>query len=296
MSQEHAGAVHGLEDDFYTFNASALGFGGLLQQGRRKIVIPSAASVALSPTGGEGSSLIENYDSHGITCTRAESRVAGYSSRSTLYTTYSDILITNLSVFNRLTVSLMHLTVASTRDTRNEESSFSLHAMYRGVVLDGDEIVPELDLDMCVNSDYKRLAETIRDRQSAAISAKQPPAHDQSNELVRAIDRREPIRSSVVRSIEIRPGDDCGEIEQRNGNVLSVPGFAKMHFGELLVKPGRRRVNLLRFQFAPNSAMEMDHLESVAMSALESHESSHGGGTLTVGSGDGNGAPVWPRE
>ena len=292
MSQEHAGAVHGSEDDFYTFNASALGFGGLLQQGRRKVVIPSAASVALSPTGGEGSSLIENYDSHGITCTRAESRVAGYSSRSTLYTTYSDILITNLSVFDRLTVSLMHLTVASTRDTRNDDTSFSLHAMYRGVVLDGDEIIPELDLDMCINSDYQRLADTVKDRQRMMKTA--DDGRHQS--LARAIDRHEPIRSSVVSSIQIVPGDDCGEIEQRNGNVLHVPGFAKIHFGELLVKPGRRRVNLLRFQFAPNSAMEVDHLESVPMSALESHETSHGGGTLTVGSGDGNGAPVWPKS
>lgn len=292
MSQEHAGAVHGLEDDFYTFNASALGLGGLLQQGRRKVVIPSAASVALAPTGGEGSSLIENFDSHGITCTRAESRVAGYSSRSTYFTTYSDILITNLSVFDRLTVSLMHLTVASTRDTRNDESNFSLHAMYRGVMLDGDEVIPELDLEMCINSDYNRLASLIGDGggKTAAIDEK----HKQA---IAGIGRREPIRSSVIRSLQIVPADEnCGEVDVRKGNVLNVPGFAKIWFGELLVKPGRRRVNLLRFQFAPHSAMmESDHMESVPMSALETHETSHGGGTLTVGSGDGNGAPVWPR-
>jgi hypothetical protein len=293
MSQEHAGAVHPTQDDFYTFNASALGFGGLLQQGRRKIAIPSQASVALAPTGGEGSSLVENFQSHGISCTRAESRVAGYSSRDTYYTTYSDILITNLSVFDRLTVSLMHLTVASTRDTRNDDSSFSLHAMYRGVMLDGDEIIPELDLDMCINSDYDRLAAAI-----AGDTGKTAALEEKNKRMINAIARREPIRSSVVRSLQIRPTDDhCDDVEVRHGNVLNVPGFAKIYFGELLVKPGRRRVNLLRFQFAPNSAgmMESDHMESVPMSSFQNLETHDGGGTLTVGSGDGNGAPVWPQ-
>lgn len=292
MSQEHAGAVQASEDDFYTFNASALGLGGLLQRGRRKIALPSQAAVALSPTGGEGSAYVENFASNGISCTRAESRVAGYSSRETYYTTYSDILITNLSVFDRLTVSLMHLTVASTRDTRNDESSFSLHAMYRGVLLDGDEIIPELDFDMCINSDYRRLAAAITD------DTGKPAVEEKNNKkMVDAIGRHEPIRSSVIRSLQIRPTDNQDDVEVRKGNVLNVPGFARIYFGELLVKPGRRRVNLLRFQFAPNSvAVESDHLEAVPLSAMQNFEAADGsGGTLTVGSGDGNGAPVWPQ-
>ena len=289
MSHEHAGAHSDQED--YTFNASALGLGGVLHHGRRKTVIPSLASVALPPTGGEGSALVENYDRNGISFTRAESRVAGYPIRDTYFTTYSDILVTNLSVFDRFTVAVMHLTVASSRDTRHDETQFSLHAMYRGVAIDGDEVVPDLDIDLCVNSDYDRLAGELAGEVEPDLAA----VDEKKKRLLAGIGRREPIRSSLIRSLQIRPRDGNYDVEQRKGNVLRVPGFATIHFGELLVKPGRRRVNLLRFEFS--GRIEADHLEAVPAARLEALEShADGGGTLTVGSGDGNGAPVWPKS
>jgi len=45
----------------YVFNASAIGLGGVLTSPKRK-VIPSLASVALAPTGGEGVGIVTNYD------------------------------------------------------------------------------------------------------------------------------------------------------------------------------------------------------------------------------------------
>jgi len=69
----------------YVFNASAIGLGGILTSPKRKI-IPSLASVALAPTGGEGSSVVENYDEGGIAFDKAQSTVWG-SSRGNIFST-----------------------------------------------------------------------------------------------------------------------------------------------------------------------------------------------------------------
>ena len=127
----------------FTFNASALGIGGVLQYPDRTIVVPSLASVALPPTGGEGSSLVENYCRDGISFTRAETRVTGYPvGGGPTHTTVCDILITNLNVFDTLKVAMMTATLTSTHDSRDskDDSRFDLRAMYRGVMVGEDQV------------------------------------------------------------------------------------------------------------------------------------------------------------
>ncbi|MEA2464440.1 MAG: hypothetical protein QOJ98_2187, partial [Acidobacteriota bacterium] len=50
----------------YTFNASALGVGGFYDRDGRRFTIPSLASVALAPTGGEGTATVQDHNQHGI--------------------------------------------------------------------------------------------------------------------------------------------------------------------------------------------------------------------------------------
>src|SRR5436309_13821209 len=77
----------------YVFNASAIGLGGVLTSPKRK-VIPSLASVALAPTGGEGSSIVTNYDDgDGISFDRAETRVWGSSHSGNIYATRADVMV-----------------------------------------------------------------------------------------------------------------------------------------------------------------------------------------------------------
>ena len=271
----------------YTFNASALGAGGLIDRAGHRTVIPSLASVALAPTGGEGSAVVDNYDCDGLAFTRAESRVAGYrlGSSSSLFTTFCDIYITNLSVFDRFRVALLHGTVTSTRDVNDDESRFEIHAMFRGVEIDGQEVVPQLDLELCSRSSYGAI--TDRMLESASKGAESSGAA----RLRRGVERREPVQTSVVREL-------AGGPLSTKGNALPMPGLGVVHFGELLLKPGRRRLNLLRFEFggAPQPApppQPAGEGKMMAMMALSS--SSPLSGSLTVGSGDGNGAPVWPH-
>lgn len=308
-----------LSDSDYTFNASALGMGGVLVYDDKPVLIPSIASVALAPTGGEGASVAENYDQHGISFTRAESRVIGYRTSDKYYTTYSDIYVTNLALFGRMSVAMMQATVTSTRNEDTDEADFELHAMYRGVEVDNREIMPRLDIDICSRSSYQQLTEAYLRRLGATAGSK---CVDPRVERIRkGLERREPIRTSIVAGLEGRDGAAI----QKNGdapNVLRVEDFGKVFFGELLVKPGRRRVNLLRFEFNNGRHRSVDRNDAdsnggshrgpqpqmqrqMLRRSIESPDSdftppppsqpSPDSGTLTVGSGDGNGAPVWPN-
>jgi hypothetical protein len=303
----------------YTFNASALGVGGYFTRGGKTVLVPSLASVALAPGGGEGWSREQNYDRDGIAFTHAESRVAGYETSPGIYTTYSDILVTNLSVLDRVKVAMLQATVTSTRDIESEEeATFELHAVYRGVEIDGVEVIPRIDIDVCQTSKYETLAQNMR-----ALFADDAQQDERAKRQQLAIESGEPIRTSIVSDIHAHDKRAFG-LMHRNRNVIVVPRFARIHFGELLVKRGRRRVNLLRFEFGrafhidgmqvmsnenfaaaensnrsfaiaePNAPTDSMPVAAHLMSfAADSHTADSG--SLTVGSGDGNGAPVWPR-
>ncbi|HEY0157171.1 MAG TPA: hypothetical protein VGF28_07790 [Thermoanaerobaculia bacterium] len=285
----------------YTFNASALGVGGYFVRDGKKVLVPSLASVALAPGGGEGWSRVTNYDQDDISFTHAESRVAGYATSPRRFTTYSDILITNLSVWSTFQVAMLHATVTSTRDLdSDDEAQFHLQATYRGVEVDGCEIIPELDIDICHASRYQALAEA----ETALLDSRRAATTEQVEALARrrkAMQRGEPIRTTLLRDLQKgRRGEHLGKAGR---NVLVVPNFASVHFGELLVKPGRRRVNLLRFDFGTRlpafaegdiAGFAAEGSDTV-LTEFATRALSQNSGTLAVGSGDGNGDPVWPR-
>jgi hypothetical protein len=264
----------------YNFNASALGIGGYFVRGGKKVLVPSLASVALAPDGGEGWTSLTNYEEDGISFTRAESRVSGYETSRSFFTTRSDIHITNLSLFGKINVGQLQATVTSTRDlddSDTDEAKFQLHASFFGVDVDGAGVVPRIDIDVC-EATYKELL----DRTIRSVEAESGVAAAESQ--VTALRRGEPIRSTMLHGID---HDDKPNMIKEAKNVLKVPGFAKIHFGELLVKRGRRRVNLLRIEFG--NFWEDDHRKGLIASQ-------HDSGSVTIASADGNGEPVWPRN
>ena len=269
----------------FTFNASALGMGGVIDHADgTRTVISSLASVALSPTGGEGSSIVENYSKNGISFSRAESRVAGYETSPDQFTTYTDIFITGLSVLERLKVALMQVTMTSTRnlaDTESTDSTFDLRAIYRGVDVDGEEIIPAIDLDLCGASTYDDFARTLVNNGPKYAAQLNVTETELSDALVR---RRDPVVGSVVAGLH---RSDRSLVHHHN--KLLVPGLGSVRFGEFLVKPGRRRINLLRFTFGPNG--NPGQPTAARLTAGDGGDS----GSLTVGSADGNGVPVWPN-
>ena len=261
----------------YAFNASALGLGGVLTSGSVRTTIPSLASVALAPTGGEGSSVVENYNCHGISFTRAESRVFGTDLSEGVYTTYADVYITNLTIFDRLRIALMGATVTSTRNVENGESLFEVRVTYRGISAEGNEVIPVLDYNLCNAPTYGDFVNALNgevDRYADSFGV-QPAA---LRSALQATPAQEPLAGTLVSDYRIPA--DCGIV--RSGSAIVVPGIGRAHFGEFLFKPGRRRVNLLRLKLG---AFEEG---AVALEAVGD------GGDLTAGSVEGNGTPPIP--
>ncbi len=260
----------------YAYHASAVGLGGVLSSGNARTVIPSQASVALAPTGGEGSAVVENYNQHGVSFSRAECRVVGTEVGDGVFTTYADVFITNLTVFGRLRIALMAATVTSTRSLEAGESNFDVRLMYRGVTVGNDEIVPVLDVDLCKAPTYGAVLNQLgADTEGYADSFGVDPAALRN--ALGSPDPQAAIGGTLVRGFQSPYG---AAIAAQSRGAVVVPDVGIAHFGEFLFKPGRRRVNLLRMKL-------FDRSESTL-------EAGGDGGDLTGGSVEGNGTPPIP--
>jgi hypothetical protein len=282
----------------YTFDASVLGLGGYYERNGEQKLVPSIASVVLAPTGGEGWSSATNYDDGDIAFTHAESRVRGYKTSDGYFTTISDIYITNLRMFDRVRIALMQATVTSTRNLGNldlDESEFQLQALYRGIDVEGAEVVPAVDVEVC-HATYSNLWERANDELRPLLAAMPEPAPP----LPRLLKDGESVRSTIVHDLKHNAQPEA--LVKPRKNVLLVPGFAKLKFGELIAKRGRRRVNLLTFDFN-TLALEMEMAEReraadgrtvAAVRALRDGDTGSSSGSVTIASVGGNGDPIWP--
>jgi hypothetical protein len=207
-------------------------------------------------------------------------------------------------VLDKVKVALLQATITSTRHIDADESQFELHAMYRGLQVGDHEIEPELNIDICARYTYEELTSAMTDAipEPEIARAKLPGATSDTAKLLRVINRRDDIRTTIVKNLQHRQGK--GEEIVLRGNQLFVRNFGSVHFGELLVKPGRRRVNLMRFELDPKQQLPkppgtrevaFEELKSLDIQSLDALSSGSTSGSLTVGSGDGNGSPIWPR-
>jgi hypothetical protein len=284
-----------MESKGFTFHyhASALGLGGVLNydKGVTKIV-PSLASIGLADSGGEGFVEITNYDRDGVSFSHASGRVMGYDSGYKMFTTSSEVYITNLNLFDRVKATILQTSITSTREVGGgsstgspteplpaespDKTSFSMHSMIRGLTIDGFEVIPQLDLELCQLPTYAEFARLGDPTKSLEV----PPP----NAL--------PIRTSFVTAI------DHSQNGRSPGFKLPVQTFGTLHFGELVVKPGNRNVNLLRIDFD-------SMLGAVQRKGLSAGKAARGGGsgpasgsplsgTMTLLTLTGNGVPSWP--
>ena len=288
----------------YHYNASALGLGGVLTDDRdATTIVPSLASVALAPTGGEGFIEVTNYNKDGVSFSNASSHIVGYDTAYRTFTTNSDVYITNLNLFGRVKVAILQTSISSTREvlesgemtteSNPDKACFSMHSMIRGLTIDGVEVIPQFDLDLVESPTYEQFTTKIggaRERYAEQFGVT-------TDELQKVLEAKtEPICASFVNALQYKEARTLGP---RQGCRLPVKNFGTIHFGELVVKPGTRRVNLLRFVF--DSTLTFDDrmlvnptvlFGSTADSDLTS--SSPLKGTMTVISEHSNGAPSWP--
>jgi hypothetical protein len=274
----------------YHYNASALALGGVLNYDRGVTkLVPSLASVALADSGGEGFVEITNYDKDGVSFSHASARVMGYDSEYKTFNTSSEVYITNLNLFDRVKARVLQTSISSTREvaggnTREaattesdpDKTWFTMRSMILGLFIDGVEVIPQLDLELFqlpTYADFARLADPTKGLEAPAANA-------------------QPIRTSFVKAI------DRGPLGRSQGFKLPVEKFGNIHFGELVVKPGNRHVNLLRIDF--DSMLGVGQRKSLSAgraartAELSTGATSPNGGTMTLLTLTGNGVPSWP--
>jgi hypothetical protein len=270
----------------FTFNGSSLAFGARFSQPDNSI-IPSQGSVSLAPTGGDGYETVRNFNYKGlITFDEASVNVSG-SEHDTVRNTLATVTITNLSVLNLLHADLLTARVSSRHAAGKAEgeitfqgtsvdnlriagrpvqvnfnqdfySRYSTHeTLYEALAKPGEDNVPgmqqliEQDAKKCActadDSRKKTLAQLLADRfcwdpkECGGGAPGDPTAIHCS--LVDSIDGIEVVDDKKFDKEDLRLHHPV----RRQGYVITVAEFGTIKIAELIIKPGERRLNLVRF-------------------------------------------------
>ncbi len=277
---------------YFEYNASALGAGGVIDYGPVAYTIPSLASIALAPTGGEGRSVVSNYYSQELAFSHAETRVSGRAGVTNRgepsFTTWTYVLLKNVNIFDRVKIAEMGSTVTSTRGfEEDDDHPFELSIWYRDVTVDGKTVQPKIDLRLTGPARYADLANTLNEPRAVAAG------NAAAATMAKFLKNKKPVYCSMVEHIE--------GLDRKPQKTVLVPGLGVVRFAELVLKPGRRRLNLLRFEFGLR-VQEGIQQEGAMPNALRTTEGPFAegldagvtGGSMTLGSGEGNGTPIGP--
>jgi hypothetical protein len=283
----------------YVFNASAIGLGGVLTTPKRKI-IPSLASVHLAPTGGEGSACVTNYDDgDGISFDRAETRVWGSSHSGNIYATRADVMVNNLDVFNQLQVESMWASVTSIREVQDNgdvlDRRFTFQAEFLGVRVNGREIDVPVDMKpFDDNASYDDFLNALGTAEMSDYRKLIGIDEEASQSLLQSRRAAYPANPLTIRCTGLSPK---GKTEE-GGFHVKVRGLGKAHLAEALIKPGHRRLTLLRLELTEPTMRRIasdSGLSSLANDSVMLSQSLTGGsGSMSVGSVEGNGTNSWP--
>lgn len=289
----------------FTYNASAIAAGGIIERGRVTSVIPSLASVALAPTGGEGRTVVDGYFSEELSFSHAETRVYGRQGADGVFTTSTYVWIKDLKVFDQLSIEELSGTVTSSRRLLGEdEEDFELVASYKNVLVARKEVVPKIDVSVKSMRRYEHFEQLL----SVSASARAPKLPDgvvatadkkglaerfnarTPEILVARLKEKKAVQGSIIEKVE-------GKITTARHHKIFIPDFGTVRFGELMIKPGRRRVNLLRITFGNNREMlgiENEDVQFMVARTANSDDPGSGGGSMTLASVEGNGTVVGP--
>lgn len=252
----------------FSFHANTLAFGGQIEQDGRTKYLPSEASVALPPGGGIGEAVSGPVEREGISFRSARSYVTGSAYGDTVYTTYANVTVTDLDIDRRIQVQVLNTNVTSTNrrdaDGCTAESRISFDVNIVGLVIDGHLIEVDFNPEpFRRNATYGEFVDSFK-KMGANEAQELIEAFNWPIDECRTIthqtdgdDRTEyhvprrcttGIRASLLRSTtpKLTPGEIPGIT--RRGYTIEVAGFGLIHLGEVLLKAGRRRVNLMRVE------------------------------------------------
>jgi hypothetical protein len=268
----------------FVYHANALAFGGVLRNPCCD-VLPSTGSVVLSPSGGEGSETIRNFNYKGIITFDEASVYVGGSKRGKFRNTISTVSIRNLNILNMLHADLLvgrvtseHLESDDPQKSECTEPEFTFEgSLLENVTIAGRKA--DVQLDHSVFSRYATYSSFVTGFSDPAAAEDDTvglrtssdakdcrasrygkrfcwPPERTSDGAPRTCDV---IRASLVSSIDIpettedfsdedaRRKNDRGCPVRRNGYVVRIADFGTVAIGEVILKQHQRTVNMLRF-------------------------------------------------
>lgn len=294
----------------FAFNASALAAGAEIEFGDAVVTVPSLGSLMLAPNGGQGRAALSGYYSRELKIAQAEATVSGrrfVEKGVPRFATWTSVVMRDVHIFDKVSIGEMGTTLASVRglDPDDDDHEFDLHIWYRQVTIGKRRIHIGIDEGLKRMKRYKELQDFLqRQRGAGGMLAKrhepdQKTAQTAGEELSRAVSERRLVRIALVERI------DGWETEALA--TIPVRGLGVFRFGELMLKPGQRRINLIRATFgdaggkdeeSPGESRHALMARNETDEAPELPESGEPpaptGGSMILGSGEGNGTPIKP--
>jgi len=293
----------------FGFNASAVAFGGLVttptRDGNGHRPIKAAPSVALAPSGGDAlSELKGDYKGEkGIAFHNSYTRVTG-SVDGDIYETVVRVGLKGLDIFGRVRARSMAAVLISRHDTKSGDSSFTIEADIRGLEIAGDGVKAPLDFDLFTKvPTYKDFVAFFSKPKNMDVYAPKfgwnDPGGSSPAAMMAAFTSGAPLASiEPIRCSLLTERIDDGAPFRQEGYSLILPDGGTVHIAEVLVKPGRRRLNMLRVELPKptprNSRKAQRSTTTRAGAADEAGVLSGDTYNATVCSGEGNGSQSFP--
>jgi hypothetical protein len=274
----------------FVYHANALAFGGVLRNPCCD-VLPSTGSVVLSPSGGEGSETIRNFNYKGIITFDEASVYVGGSQRGKYRNTISTVSIRNLNILNMLHVDLLvgrvtseHCAVDDKRQSDCAEPQFTFEgSTLENFTLAGRKV--DVQFDQSLFSRYATyssfvdafkspagkedeiLGRTTSNDANNSLASRYAKRFCWSEESIRdgAPSRNDVIRCSLVSGMDVEDvEEDFNNEDTRrqadrfkpvrcNGYVVRIADFGTVVIGEVILKHHQRTLNMLRFNLgSPN--------------------------------------------
>ncbi len=222
---------------------------------------PTVASVALAPAGGEAVAAAQAYDDGFVRFADAKSVVRGTRDEAGIAVTISEVIIRDVEIGGRIRADrlVVRVTGRHAPDARESELSFEGSAI-ENLTIDG------VAVDAMLDTAWFSARPTF-----AAMAASGAPA------------RFATISCSAFRAAV------CGSA--RRAHAIHIPGLGALHIGEVFVRDGWRQINLLRLE---RTEFERTRPIGARVMSDDAPPPPAQRRSLTIGSGDGNGEPVWP--
>jgi hypothetical protein len=277
----------------FAFNASALAAGAEIERANVVTTLPSLGSVMLVPSGGQGRAAVSGYYSAELQLGYAETLVSGRKlPGQDRFATFTSVLMKDVLIFNRVYVGEMGTTISSERGFEDEDDhEFEITLFFDNVRVDGKPVRIRKDEALLKTKRYADLGGYCGSEGFAGAAAVQA-----------AVREKQLVRMSLVRDIE---GWDTIDLA-----TIYVPGLGRFRFGELMLKPGQRRVNLIHAFFGRQRGRHGREERGAVKHAVRSTEgppdldgsdpeesaqsTSEPSGEMITGSGEGNGTPIKP--